>query len=79
MRTWTDDSQDLQLEKFFISEAIRLPLHSFDLVVGAFKRSSRDGIIIIGENPGPMRSKRFGKFLISIVMPEARAFTIHRP
>lgn len=49
---------DFEFEEFEISEAIGLPFHGFDFVVSSFERSGGNGIVIIGQDAGPVsRSK----------------------
>src|SRR5208283_1316896 len=54
---------DLEGEEFKISISISLALHGFDLVVGGLQRSCGDGIVVVGEECGPMSSKSLGEFL----------------
>jgi hypothetical protein len=47
------DGHDFEFEEFQISEAIGLTFHGFDFVVGAFKGSGGDGVVVIGQDAGP--------------------------
>jgi len=52
------NGHDFEFEEFEISEAIGLPFHGFDFVVSSFERSGGNGIVIIGQDAGPVsRSK----------------------
>src|SRR3989339_178467 len=57
------NGKDLQLEEVYISEAVGLALHDADLGIGAFKRCSRNRIVVVGEEPRPMRGKSPGELL----------------
>jgi hypothetical protein len=42
--------QDFEFEELPVSEAIGLPLHSFDLVIGPFQGAGGDGVVIEGQD-----------------------------
>jgi len=48
---------DLEGEEFKIPISISLALHGLDLVVGCLQRSCGDGIVVVGQEWGPMSSK----------------------
>ena len=46
---------DLEFEESHIPEAVGLPFHGLDLVVGAFQGASGDRVIIVGQEPTLVR------------------------
>ena len=44
------NAEDFESEELGIAKAVGLPLHGFDLVVGSFQRTGRDGIVVPGQD-----------------------------
>jgi len=55
------NGHDFEFEEFEISEAVGLPFHGFDFVIGSFKRSCGNGIVVIGQDAGPVSSQGMGE------------------
>lgn len=51
----------LEFEEVHVPEAICLPFHGFDLVVGPLEGSSGDGVIVVGQDAGPVSHEGIGK------------------
>ena len=51
----------LELEEVHISEAICLPFHGLDLVVGALQGAGGDGVIVVGQDAGSVGHEGIGK------------------
>lgn len=52
--------QDFEFEEFVIPEAIGLPFHGFDLIVGPFQGSGGDGVVIIGQDAAAVKGQGLG-------------------
>src|SRR3974377_460377 len=52
--------QDLEFEELVVSEPIALPLHGFDLVVGSFKGTCANRVVVVGQEAGTMCIQRLG-------------------
>ena len=50
-----------EFEEFHISESVGLAFHGFDLVVGALQGAGGDGVIIVGQDPGPVGRQGIGE------------------
>ena len=57
------DRQDLQLEKLFVTEPVRLTLHRLDLIVRPLHRTRRDHHVIVGQQPAPVPRQCLGHLL----------------
>jgi len=44
------DSKDFQFEELFVPEAVCLPFHGFDFVVGSFQGAGRDRVVVVGQD-----------------------------
>jgi len=53
---------DLEFEKLEISEAVGLPFHRFDFVVGAFEPSRRNGIFVVSQNAATVLGQGSSEF-----------------
>lgn len=49
------ERQDFELGEFMVPEALGLPLHGFNLVIGAFQGTGGNGVIIVGQESHNLR------------------------
>src|SRR6516165_8276408 len=52
--------QDLKFEELVVPEPIGLSLHGLDLVVGPFKGTCANRVVVVGQEAGTMRVQRLG-------------------
>ena len=72
-------SEDFEHEEFGVSEPAGLAFHGFDLVVGAFQRARRDGVVVPSEDAPGVEAEGLGELLQVDDGRELTSFCIASP